>query len=398
MPLMTSPADITLLVTDRNLNVVGDPISGWTNLDITPKFREPASGSFAVPASNTLREQLSGTEADGLRRVVVIRDGSIFCAGPIEVPGAEEWSVDGENSGPGTMTVQFTDDFARVAARDTYPNPAVASTAQTSTAQWTSTAAAGDIIRSLVDLNAGPGALAARRIPNLVLGAGAGIGPTIKFSTRFLPLGDELRSAAIQGGGLGFRTQQVGTNIEFQVYQPVDRSGTVRFSKGLGNLRAYAYEPTLPTATVAIVGGQGVGESRLVVERTNTAAVTRYERMETFVDQRQSEDTAADTTELNQAGDEALATGAETARLSAVTIDTPDQRFGVHYQLGDRVSIELGSGAVVTDVVRAVHLQMTPEAGEVVTALIGSQDASSDPLWVKFMRDLARRLDRLETI
>ncbi|HEY9416464.1 MAG TPA: siphovirus ReqiPepy6 Gp37-like family protein [Pseudonocardia sp.] len=395
---MTSPADYTLLVTDRNLTVVGDPISGWTNLDITLKFNEPASGSFTVPASNALRSQLSGTEADGLRRLVVIRDGSIFCAGPIEVPGAEQWAAGGQDSGPGTMTVNFTDDLARIAARVTYPNPATASTAQTSTARWNSTANAEDIMRSLVNLNAGPGALTARRIPQLVLGADMGVGTTIKFGTRFEPLCDALRSAAIAGGKLGFRTQQVGTTIEFQTYAPVDRSGTVRFSNGLGNLRSYTYDPNTASATAAIVGGKDVGTSRLIVERTSSAAITRYERMETFVDQRQSEDTSADTTELNQAGDEALATGAETARLSSVTIDTPDQRFGVHYQLGDKVSVELGSGAVVTDVVRAAHLQVTPEAGEVVTALVGSQDASADPVWVKYMRELARRLDRLETI
>lgn len=393
-----SPAGIQILVTDRDLNVVGDPVTDWTELDVTLRFNEPASGSFTVPASTGLQQQIAGSESDALRRVVVIRDGSIFCAGLIEKPGDEEWSVDGQNAGPGTMTVAFSDDLARVASRLTYPDPAAAATAQTSTARWTSTGNAEDIMRSLVNLNAGPGALTARRVSHLVLGADQGVGTTIKFGTRFEPLGDALRSAAVAGGGLGFRTQQVGTTIEFQVYQPPDLSGAVRFSKGLANLRSYSYEPALPSATVAIVGGQDVGTSRVVVERSDAAAVSRYERMETFVDQRQSDDTSADTTELDQAGDEALAGSAASARLAAVTIDTPDQKFGVHYPLGARVSVELGTGAVVTDVVRAVHLQMTPDAGEVVTALVGSQEASSDPLWVKHLRGLARRLDRLETI
>ncbi|ATO14694.1 hypothetical protein CO540_13350 [Micromonospora sp. WMMA2032] len=388
-----TPAGITLLVTDANLNVVGDPIARWTELDVTLRFNEPATGSFTAPRTAVTAAQL----APG-NRVVVIRDGVIFCAGPIEEPGPEDWSVTGQASGSGTVEVRFSDDLAAVVARITYPNPAAAATAQTSTAQWTATDEAGDIIRSLVNLNAGPGALTARQVPQLVLGAGAGIGTSIKFSTRFRPLGDELRSVAILGGGLGFRAQQVAATREFQVYAPVDRSAVVRFSPGLGNLRSYRYEPKAPTATVAIVGGKDVGTSRVVVERTNTAAVAGWGRMETFVDQRQSTDTAVDTTELDQAGDEALARGAETARLASVTIDTPDQRFGVHYQLGDKVSVELESGVVVADVVRAVHLQATPDAGEVVTAVVGSQDASPDPLWVRYLRDVSRRLDGLETI
>lgn len=392
MPLMT-PAGITLLVTDANLNVVGDPIARWTELDVTLRFNEPATGSFTAPRTAVTAAQL----APG-NRVVVIRDGVIFCAGPIEEPGPEDWSVSGQASGPGTVEVRFSDDLAAVVARITYPNPAAAATAQTSTAQWTATDEAGDIIRSLVNLNAGPGALTARRVPQLVLGAGAGVGTSIKFSTRFRPLGDELRTVAILGGGLGFRTQQVASTRQFQVYAPTDRSAVVRFSPGLGNLRSYRYEPKAPTATVAIVGGKDVGTSRVVVERTNAAAVAGWGRMETFVDQRQSTDTAVDTTELNQAGDEALTRGAETARLASVTIDTPDQQFGVHYQLGDKVSVELDSGVVVADVVRAVHLQASPEAGEVVTAVVGSQDASTDPLWVRYLRDMSRRLDGLETI
>ncbi|MFC4146619.1 siphovirus ReqiPepy6 Gp37-like family protein [Micromonospora mangrovi] len=396
MPLsLPAPARITILVTDRDLNVIGDPISGWTDLDITLRFNEPATGVLRAPRTAVSAAQL----APG-NRVVVIRDGAVFCAGPIEEPGPEDWSVSGQASGPGICEVQFSDDLAAVVARITYPNPAAAATAQTSTARWTATAAAGDIMRSLVNLNAGPGALTARRVPQLALGGGAGLGTTIKVGSRFEPLGDALRSAAIAGGGLGMRTRQdIATGqLLFDVYAPQDLASSVRFSPGLGNLRSYRYEPKAPTVTAAIVGGKDVGTSRVVVERVNTTASTSWGRMETFVDQRQSTDTAADTTELNQAGDEALTRGAETARLTSVTVDTPDQRYGTHYQLGDRVSVELASGVQVTDVVRAVHLEVSPEAGEVVTALVGTQEASSDQLWLRYLRDLSRRVDGLETI
>ncbi|MEU0081360.1 siphovirus ReqiPepy6 Gp37-like family protein [Micromonospora tulbaghiae] len=396
MPLqLPAPARMTILVTDRNLDIIGDPIADWDSLDITLRFNEPATGVLSAPRTAVSAAQL----APG-NRVVVIRAGVVFCSGPIEEPGPEAWAVDGSAAGPGTVEVQFTDDLASVVARVTYPNPAAAATAQTSTARWTATDEAGDIMRSLVNGNAGPGALPARRVPQLVLGAGAGLGAVVKVGTRFEPLGDVLRSAAIAGGGLGMRTRHdmAAKQLLFDVYAPQDLSGSVRFSPGLGNLRSYRYEPKAPTVTVAIVGGQDVGTSRLVVERVDAAAAAGWGRMETFVDQRQSDDTSADTTELDQAGDEALTRGAETARLSSVTVDTPDQRYGVHYQLGDRVSVELASGVVVTDVVRAVHLQASPDDGEVVTALVGTQEASSDQMWLKYLRELSRRLDQLETV
>ncbi|MFB6392640.1 siphovirus ReqiPepy6 Gp37-like family protein [Polymorphospora lycopeni] len=383
---------ITLLVTDRNLNVVGDPIIGWTDLDVTLRFNEPASGNFSAPAYLPLMQQIRG----GGYRIIVIRDGQVFCAGPIEKRGPEKWSVDGQDSNPGTITVSFSDDLALAVARATYPDPSQPATAQTSVARWTASGSAETILRSLFNLNAGPGALAARRVPKLVLGPVAGVGSNIVLGTRFEPLGDAARTAALAGGGLGFRTQQVGQQVELQVYGPTDRSRSVRFSRGLGNLREYEYDETAATVTAAIVGGKDEGTSRVIVERLNAAAIADGWRLEAFKDQRQSDDDAGDTTELDQAGDEALAEGAQTARLSAVTIDVPTQRYGVHYGLGDIVSIELTSGVEVTDVVRAVQLKATPETGELVSALIGSQEASSDPLWLTYTRDIARRLARLE--
>ncbi|NIL57087.1 siphovirus ReqiPepy6 Gp37-like family protein [Salinispora arenicola] len=401
-PILSAPARITLLITDRNLTVLGDPIDGWTDLDVTVRFNEPASGSFTAPAYPALLQQIRGTALDELRRVVVIRDGQIFAAGPIEREGPEVWSADGgQHSDPGTITVYFADDLARLVGRHTYPDPTAAATGQTSTARWTSTGNAEDIMRALVNVNAGPGALTTRRIPQLVLGADQGVGSTITFGTRFEALGDALRSAAIAGGGLGFRTQQVGNTIEFQVYAPVDLTSgaaAVRFSRGLGNLRSYSYIREAPTATTAIVGGKDVGTSRVIVERTDTTAVAAWERMEVFVDRRQSDDVPGSTDELDQAGDEALTRASARARLSSVTVDTPTQRYGQHYQLGDRVTMQLLSGAEVSDVVRVVHLQATPQSGEIVTALVGSQEASSDPGWLQATRDLARRLAGLETI
>jgi len=176
------------------------------------------------------------------------------------------------------------------------------------------------VMRALVAEQVGPSARPERQIPRLTLGPVAGVGTPITVGFRFDALGDALRTCAIAGGGLGFRTTQVGDEIQFEVYQPIDRSGAVRFSRGLGNLRSYELVEEAPTATVAIVGdGSGTGTNRVLREYVDQAAVATWGRIVTFVDRRDTTDTA----ELDEAGAEALASGAARARLSAITVDTP---------------------------------------------------------------------------
>ncbi len=381
---------IQILFTDRNLVPVGDPLPVWRELDIVGRFNEPGSGSFKSPVTPDLLDQVQPGN-----RVVVIRDGQEFLAGPIEKPGPYQWSLgnSGDDAGAGLLTVTFAEDEALVAGRTVYPDPTVAATAQTTAAYWTRTAANAELVlRDAVNLNAGPGALLARRVPGLVLGTLAGVGSNVTITSRWEPLGDLLRRVALAGGGLGYRTHQVGQSIAFQVYQPRDLTGAVRFSRGLGNLRAITYEPEAPTATVAIVGGPGELEARTIREVVDSAGAASWWRLETFLDQTQTSVTA----ELDQAGADALASAGEQARLTTVTIDTPTQRYGYEYGLGDRVSVELYPGVEIQDVVRGFHLQANPKTGEIVTAVIGTQEASRDPGWLKIGRDLARRLSQLE--
>jgi hypothetical protein len=378
--------EYTLLITDPDLVVVGDPIADWSSLDVTLRFNEPSSGLFTAPGYSPTRDQL----LPGYR-VVVIRDGAILMSGPIEKRTYER-SDDGENAGDGVITVDFADDFARIAARQAYPNPALIPEDQT-TDTWTFTGNAEVGMRQLVNDAAGPGALTARQVPSLVLGSLAGVGGSITAKAEIMePIGDVLRRMAADGGGLGFRTRQVGSQILFEVFDPPDVSDTVRFGFRLGNMQYLSYEVTAPKATTVIVGGQGEGADRFVLERTDAAAEAAWGRYEMHV-ARPGSDPVAD---LQDDGDQALRENAETARLSSNVVDTADQMFGVHYTLGSVVSLETAPGDEVTDVVQTVHLQAWPTAGERVSAIVASQEALSDPTWVRRLRDMDRRVGRLE--
>lgn len=389
---------VRVLVTDRSLTPLGKPLAGVRDLDVELRHMTAGSGSFTVPARPATLEQLAaGHRIVVQRRAGLGRPWSIFGAGPLESePGEWDWSADPRDGsgGLGRLAVPFSTDEAYVVERVTYPVPTQPATAQTASAVWTGNGNAEVVMRQLVDVNAGPGALAARRAPGLVLGALAGVGGNVRLSTRFQPLGDELRTVALAGGGLGWRVVQVGSSLEFQVFAPRDLTGSVRFSRGLGNLRRFRWAPASPTCTVAIVAGQGEGTARTIRERIDAAAVARWRRIERFIDQRQTD--ALD--ELDQAGDEALADGAEQLGLETETVDTARQQFGTHFGLGDRASVELPTGIVLADVVTSARLVGDAKAGYRVTSTVGSRPQSTDLTWLAEARRIRRRLARLEAV
>lgn len=388
---------IQLLVTDRDLNFLGDPIDGWTKLSCDLNFNKPASGSVTLPAYPRYVELLQPGN-----RLVVVRDGTIWCAGPFEQPQAFTWDLD-QTPDPGTVTATFSDDLARVAGYLTYPNPAAAFESQTTTSDAVRTITstnAETIIRTLVNENCGPGALTARRIEQLVLDDVAGVGTSTSISTRFQALLDACRTVAAGGGGLGFRTRQDGGAIKFGVYAPVDRTATARFSAGLGNLRSVGFTLAAPTATSELVqGGNDPAQEatpanvRVYVEVTSGAAADWY-RVEKLVEQSGTADDSNG--ELTQAGVLALGDDNPQASLATVTVDTPDLKAGRDYGLGDKVTVALPTGLEVADIVQTIRLEATPDDGELVTTVIGDSDKTTTTATVRLMRELARRLGRLE--
>lgn len=390
---------IRILITDRNQNIVGDPIDNFKSLEVTTKFNEPASGNVVLPAEPAIMAQLQPGN-----RIVIIRDGSVWTEGPLEIPQQFEWSADDvDAAGPGRVTAYFTDDLAVIAGRITFADPTLSWANQPLTANYAPASANAEVlIRSLVNLNAGPGALTGRQVPGLALVTTAGIGSTTKLVTRFEPLLDACRRLALNGGGLGFHTYAESGGLRFRCYAPADLTATARFSIGLGNLRQLSYTGSAPTVTRAYVSGtliEGdpnsvppVPDARTFVPVSDTAAGDTWWPIEAYVDG--SADSDADG-ELTADGQEELANGAAPVELATVTVDTPDLRAGVDYGLGDRVTVVLPTGLEVTDVVRAIQLNATPESGELVTSVIGSPDATTDPATVRLLRDLGRRLGRI---
>jgi hypothetical protein len=398
-------AEYTLLVTDKNLNVLGDPIANWKTIDLTLKFNEPSTGQFTVPGYAYVRNQVSrGNRITCIRRVLGV--SKVVLSGPIESIQYER-SDDGENSATGMLTVTWADDLAQLAGRLTYPDPTKTPETQT-TDYWVYKGNAEIGMLKLVNTQAGPGAQAIRQIPKLTVAAAKGVGSTIEVSStvgpaRFIPLTECLRDMASRGGDLGFRTVQSMTSktITFEVFQPRDLSGPIRFGFDLGNLKYLGYELGAPEATVALVGGQfdvdnvTAGADKFVMEVKNNTDVAAWGRFEEYLP-RPGNDPVAD---LTQEALKDLGEKAESTRVTSTAADTLDQRYGVHYDVGDKVSIQVFPGQAITDVVRMVHIQVFPTAGEVVNTTIGTQATTySSPQSSAYMKALLKAIAKRQVM
>lgn len=402
MPLpVGSPRRVKLLIAGPDLKPVLPPVTDWKTLDVTAKRNTAGTGTFTAPARADL---IAAVQTPG-NRVHLYVDDAPWVPGPIEVPGALAVTASGDNAG-GVVSVTWAGYAAVLGWRDCYADPAHDLAGQTAV-QYAATGNPETLMRTLVNLNAGPGAVTARQLPGLVLGEPAGIAsPDVSVVTRFDPLSDKLRDIAAAGGDLTFdvvlRDNPITGDPElaFMVYAPRDLSGSVFFSAGAGNLRGVSTTPASPTATVAIVGFTASGDSpdTTLVERINTDALG-WGRIEKWV-----ASTATDSSltagqklqQMQQDGDQALATGSESAGLAADVIDDGRIRYRSSYLLGDTVGVRPIPGVVLADMVTAVHLSGTPKDGLTEVPTIGDGNPSTDVRRARAVRDLDRRLGRRE--
>lgn len=411
-------ASYTVLVTDAFLEPVGDPLQGWISMQATLRWKEPGSGQLVLPAYPEIREQLlAGRRIVVLRRVISTQH--VLISGPIEGILWEKSDGGDDNAAPGKLTVTFVDDLGWLGARVTYPDPGKVPEQQT-TDFWTYTGNPEQAMLQLVNTQAGPLALAPRRVPRLVVAPFSGLAGSTQVEIvgtsdvapreKYEKVTDVLRKIGTLGANsglpgadvyhpdsLGFRIRQT-----FQGGQPVllfeplrsrDLSGEVHFSFGRGNLEYLSYQLSAPTMNVVIIGGSGEGSEAFVREfAAEEPGNTDWGRFEGYQSQAGTDTYAQMQASAQQAFAETVASG----RLATNASDTADQRFGVHYNVGDIVSVELAPGEFEVAPVQTVALQAFPSAGEVVGVTVGNQSARYDSPFMARLRQLDRRLARIE--
>lgn len=345
-------------------------VTDYTSLTVVPRFNTIGAISMEVSADSDSAPLL--VEGNGL--IIKTAAGETVLSGPIRNP---DWSRSSSDSGGGKLTVGAVSDDEILSRYTCWPNPTAAIGSQTASVYKINTASVETGMRDLVNLNAGPGALASRKNTLLTLAANGLHGPTLvrevnQFDNLLTVLAD-IGAAA----GLGFRVIQVGAGLQFQVYEPEDLSGTARFSFGLGNLTDANYSTTAPTCTRAVVVAGGGSSPRVCKTYDQTDPLFPGLILESFVDQTSVDTASVDLiAQMDQAGAEALANGAGQGSLSISPIDIPKLRYGRDYNVGDTVAAQLRDGAWYTDVVREVTLTSTASEASVKASVGG--DTGSD--------------------
>lgn len=377
--------DWGVYVRDRSRRLVGS-LDSWTALQLVLRYRDVGSWQITAPVTTAARQL--ATAGNG---VIITRNGVTLLSGPV-TSYTEQWGE--SDPGDGTLVVTGRDDLIDLARNLAEPDPLVAGTP--TQANDKITGAAETVIRSYVNRNIGTAARAGRTRHVMGQTPDLSRGSTVTGNARYDNLLD-LAVALATAGGVGFRATQDAGGIAplFDVFVPTDRSASVLFSKTGGSLSAYAYTLSAPAVTRALVAGQGEGIARTLVEVTSSTLEDDWDCVaRVFIDRRDTDNAEG---ELAQEGAGAIVDGGATAGLSITPVDLPSQTFGVHYGLGDLVSVDIDGSTRITDVLSSVTISASSaDAGETVSPVVGAGATGETPAMFAALRKLGTRVGLLE--
>lgn len=389
-----SATDWKIYVRDSNLQRIAE-IDDYASLECIAKFNDVGSYQLTMDRRQPIVQTLL---QPGVGITVVHDDSaSVLLSGPIA--GIQHTRDDTTNS----ITLTGVDDNVWIKRRVAHPSPTETLPPYDVAEHHEVSGVCSTVLRTYVNMQLGPGAIPARRVPGLVLGTDPVAGSTVSGKLRWTPLLDELKELALAGGDIGFRIVQVDETLEFQTYQPVDRTATAMFSEDFGNLAGYEFKTEAPETNYVFCAGQGEGTARTIREGQNTDSVAVWGRLEEFVDRRDVEDAeAAD--QLQQKIDEVLLEKGQKAELKLTPIDTDGLAYGVHYGLGDKVTVVVAGpelfpdfeGIMIQEVMREAKLKLEPQGLNIITPTIG--DPSPNDVFRVFteLKRHAARLANLE--
>lgn len=385
----------TIQVRDAALNLVGE-LDDYQSLEMVLKFNDISTWQLTINRANRLATALA---MDGAG-IVVSRSGVTILSG--------YWTEQEHHKDNNTNTLTFSgvDDTAWLKRRLAHPQPGSTAPPYSTTAEDYRVATASTVMRDYVGINIGVTAIATRKMAAILRDPDISYGASVSGRGRWqnlLVLVQEMATAGAVGGlPVGFRIVQEGLVLRYKNFAPVDRTATAVFSEGLGNLASFVYKRTAPESNYAFVGGAGEGTARTIYEKPDSASIAAWGRIEGDLVDAQS---AANATELDQAGAKALMDSGVKTSLSVTPIDTAILAYGIHYGLGDRVTAVLDVlgpntdgliGDAVQDILRECRVSLTPDAST-VTPSVGSQDASLSLLrMIRSLKDQGRRLVNLE--
>lgn len=395
--MTVQPYPWRILVRNQALEIVGE-LDDYESLDMQLKFNDVSKWTLNVDRRNRLAANLLAPGGG----IVVTRNGQTILSGDSDSDRTHQRDDKGNK-----LTINGSDDTAWLNTRQAHPQPGSAAPPYSTTKEHVvGPATASSVMTVYVVWNIGPGAPVVPR-QRLAGYTDAGYGGPVTGRGRWTPLlalfQELATSGAVNGIPCGFRIVQKPAGLWFETYQPVNRSASVRFSLGIGNIKGFTYRHTPPEANYVFVGGQGEDTARTIFEQGDSESIAKWGRREAFVDA----SSAQNSTELGEAATKALTEMGEKSSLGITPIDLPTMTFGVHYGLGDRVSAVLDAvgpggdtqlGDEINDVVRECQITLTPDSSTVKPAVgtDGSAAARSPLKFLRDIRDLKTRMNNQE--
>lgn len=337
--------DLTVEVREASLERVGQVLpDDLVGFEFVTRFNSVGSWRISLRDGHPLVDQLRAPGAG----IIVSDKTGVLISGPTTSATLDQTGEDPK----GVWSVEGADDNVLLGYRLAYPDPSTDDVSSQGNFDVRS-GPAETVFKEYVDANMGPSAPASRQLPNLVIAPDTGKGPQVVGRGRYQLIGELLENIS-RVTNLGFRIAQIGSNLEFQVYETSDQSSLVRLDVENRRLDSSSFLYSKPTATRVLVGGAGDGEDRIIVEATSSDSVTAETiwntRIEAFKDKRDAEDPA----ELTQAGQELLQESGSTIQSIEIRpSDDISMRYAFDWNLGDLVTVVVGSVEIVQVVTEA---------------------------------------------
>lgn len=317
---------------------------------------------------------------------VIIQEDELVISGPINSPSMD--STDGILE----RKLVGISDMTALADRLTLPDPKAEPGNQT-VAYYKAKGPAETIIKNMVSANAGVDAIPARKTRRFKVAASQGQGAISTVNTRLKNLLVEAAKIADASNLVMTCAQAPGTlDSVFDIHPARNRSRRIRFSPATGEVTEFSNQQDAPTVTAVIVGAEGEGADRTLVEYSNNDG-WGGRRIEVFKDRRDTDE--AD--EMAKTANEELSKGAAGVKVTFTVTDSAYRRFGRDYQVGDVVSVELQDGAVLVEQITSAKITWANGYREVELVIGNSEDDKVTSEEKRKLRDLSMQLLHLQT-
>jgi microcystin-dependent protein len=374
-----------VFIRDAAYQRVGE-LTAWAHLDLVLRFNDVGTWSLETASDNAEARLLSKTGGIIVTREIAGVESTIF--------SGFVWTEYGFTQTTFRCSGYSDDALLWQPAR---PTPGIPSPPWTDD-YYVETNTASTVMRNLVNVNLGPSAVLPWQNLFIYFPTDPLLGSVITVRGNLQPILTLLAELAITpyAGGLGFYLRQsdaIPNKVEFIVYAPPDKSADAKFSIDLGTAAAYEDTAEAPEANhVYVMGGDGFGANRTVIEALDTDSVAEWgRRISTVIDMRGTTDTG----ELLVRAAEAIAGVSTLRRVSVVPFAVPSLQYGVDYDLGTLVTIVTAGGETV-DLIRQVEIGLDPEKGALVVPSVGQGDGSDEERSQTITRTIQNRISNLE--